>query len=982
MNGTKNITSAAVSCDFPPSQSLSPVSAQQPLPAYLLASEREFYGSYPWSLNAYPTVASILKHLRKELNGVDETLAPWQLAERSTNIFLLACALTNEIDDYLVGRRYDFSKLVAVPFGAVAVRMTNRLLAYAQRVREWRLRDLSSWNDRWLNALDDYLQVFVVAESAPVEVLSCAQKGLTALLDANLPADLKGRRLRNPAFFHVRDLTHVDVLKLGHKFVAAYPDRKQPIVLVGLRTAGSYFGPLLRAFLRKSGYQDVELRTLRPRSPISWKERACIAGCARARMMAVVLDEPPCSGGSTCEIAKMLHKAGFAKDKIVGLFPVHSLFRDWKKGWGELLDSGMRTLTLEPEEWFKQELLKPDTSEEVVKEYFRARGYVSAKLVSSENAEGFNAQLRYSSDEKMHTRLKRVYEFQLSTQNGQLETRYVFAKSVGWGWLGYRAFLAGERLQKFLPPVLGLRNGILYTEWLSPVDGDVKDFSSNDGRVETVASYVARRVRLLRLSEDPAPDLARDNLHKGYEELADLLGRAYGSSAAAALKRPRIRHEVSRQKYPAPTLVDGKMWRREWICGTSSLLKTDFEHHAMGKRKLEMTDPAYDLAEGILHFNLAENEERRLITRYVEETGDKDVTDRLFIHKLLAGTWSMVNVLLNLKDPQLRHRRQEFNQQYLDAWEFLTIQTARRCGGLCVRPGCPRWHSPLIVLDVDGVLDRNVFGSFPSSTAAGLMAVSLLHSHGLAVALGSARSLQEVKEYCRCYGFLGGVAEYGSAIWDAVTEQEHVLTSPEALGQMEKLKTVLRALPGVFLNDAYQYSIRAYTFERDRTGPLPTLLISDLLGSLQLDRLRFHQTELDTAVIAKDIDKGTGLKALLLQAGVMREETVAVGDSEPDLDMFRAAGRSFAPSQIWCRDKAVKLGCQIAKRPYQRGLLEIARRIAHADGKRCERCDASERCWRKSDDLFVRLLEVADHGRIPLFFRSILDPMMLRAFVK
>ena len=47
-------------------------------------------------------------------------------------------------------------------------------------------------------------------------------------------------------------------------------------------------------------------------------------------------------------------------------------------------------------------------------------------------------------------------------------------------------------------------------------------------------------------------------------------------------------------------------------------------------------------------------------------------------------------------------------------------------------------------------------------------ALSLLHDHGFAIAVNTARSAAEVKEYCRTYGFAGGVAEYGSFLWDAV----------------------------------------------------------------------------------------------------------------------------------------------------------------------------------------------------------------------
>ncbi len=50
-------------------------------------------------------------------------------------------------------------------------------------------------------------------------------------------------------------------------------------------------------------------------------------------------------------------------------------------------------------------------------------------------------------------------------------------------------------------------------------------------------------------------------------------------------------------------------------------------------------------------------------------------------------------------------------------------------------------------------------------------ALSLLHDHGFAIAVNTARSVAEVKEYCSTYGFAGGVAEYGSFLWDAVRDR-------------------------------------------------------------------------------------------------------------------------------------------------------------------------------------------------------------------
>jgi len=52
-----------------------------------------------------------------------------------------------------------------------------------------------------------------------------------------------------------------------------------------------------------------------------------------------------------------------------------------------------------------------------------------------------------------------------------------------------------------------------------------------------------------------------------------------------------------------PTLIDGRMQRAEWVAGPQGLLKTDYEHHGMGKEELNVVDPAYDLADTILNLD-------------------------------------------------------------------------------------------------------------------------------------------------------------------------------------------------------------------------------------------------------------------------------------------------------------------------------------------------------------------------------------------
>jgi hydroxymethylpyrimidine pyrophosphatase-like HAD family hydrolase len=284
-----------------------------------------------------------------------------------------------------------------------------------------------------------------------------------------------------------------------------------------------------------------------------------------------------------------------------------------------------------------------------------------------------------------------------------------------------------------------------------------------------------------------------------------------------------------------------------------------------------------------------------------------------------------------------------------------------------------------MVLDVDGVLDRQIFG-FPSTTASGIHALSLLASHGFAVALNTARSVSQTQEYCRAYGFVGGVAEYGSYVSDAVSGREQVLVSPESCAELEELRRHVGEIPGVFVDERCRFILRCYTYARGTTIPLPESLIAGLIEKLELGRVQLHQTYSDSTVIAREVNKGAGLRALLALAGYPDLKTFAVGDSEPDLPMFRAATRCFAPAQVGCPQPARALGCTIAAEPYQSGLLEIARRVVHPNGGTCPRCRMEPSEPAPGDELFLRMLRTADLGSVRLLARSLADPRAIRVF--
>src|SRR5260370_34967596 len=86
--------------------------------------------------------------------------------------------------------------------------------------------------------------------------------------------------------------------------------------------------------------------------------------------------------------------------------------------------------------------------------------------------------------------------------------------------------------------------------------------------------------------------------------------------------------------------------------------------------------------------------------------------------------------------------------------------------------------------------------------------------------------------------------------------------------QLEEARRAIRKIPGIFLNEDYQYSLRAFTYQDGRTMPLPRLMAQDLVAGLQLDLLQIHHTGLDTAITSQKTAKGKGLRALLSTPGL------------------------------------------------------------------------------------------------------------------
>ena len=939
----------------------------------VLPAELDFYEGYDWSLNPHLLVREAVEYLGDELTILPFAQRDWRVNEVVTNVYLLSCGLLNCVDEYLRGPGLQLpSRLAGMRAGR-----TVRWMAENLPVNRWPRRRayLGRWRERWLTALNDFLSVAIVSNTPdPGSFAECRAK-LVALLKSPLPSDLQVMHIGVPSPFRRLDLTHHDVMALGECYAQRFPDRSQAILLVGLRTSGSYFTPLLRALFVARGYETVSSLTLTPsKGPGRWERKQLKRYAARG-YTAVIVDDPPHTGGAIYTALEIARRAGFNNGKMRVLVPTHPARRHLFK----TLPSDL-VVSLEPEQWHKHKLLTLENVQSRMVEYFGNQNFSRIEVATSDRSEEMNARLQANDSDERGARLKRIFEVRLETPQGEKQTRYVLAKSVGWGWLGYHAFLAGQSLSGFVPAILGLRDGILYMEWIPNSGINQDSLGKAKAHIETAASYIAARTRHLSFEAASADTVESSRQNNGAQLLRNALSNAYGTFPVNILTQSRLGRLLRYQHCPLPTFIDGNMQSNEWIVAWGGLIKTDYEHHGLGKEELNVVDPAYDLADTILHWKLSVEEERRLIRRYVEESGDIGVEQRLLFNKLLAGLWAMKRAHDQLFGKAATVGRQQvFHRQFMAAWDFLTVQAARYCGRQCHPKKAPRWRSPLVLTDIDGVLDRRLFG-FPTTTAAGIEALSLLHAKDFSVAVNTARSVSEVKAYCEAYSLAGGIAEHGSYAWDAVNQRGRILISSQAVAQLVELKKHLQQIPGVFLDDRHQYSIRAFTYKDKPRGlkekmvkfirsssvgdavvaPLSTLLVRHLITELQLDRLSFHQTMIDTTIVAKDVNKGTGLIALRDWVLDETAETIAIGDQEPDLLMFRAATRSFAPANIGCAREARLVGCQIAGQSYQRGLLEIARTLTKLDARSCERPSDGTTAPECSRDLFMDILKAAD----------------------
>jgi hydroxymethylpyrimidine pyrophosphatase-like HAD family hydrolase len=537
-----------------------------------------------------------------------------------------------------------------------------------------------------------------------------------------------------------------------------------------------------------------------------------------------------------------------------------------------------------------------------------------------------------------------------------------YAEGVGLGYFGRHEASVAAALERYVPVAHGVRNGFLFRDWLPEERRWTASELRRDGDAfsEAVVRYVDVRRRTLALDDDVT--LRLPGRQAAWEQVAVLLGQVFGP--ARQLVRP-LTHRAAKRltRVERPSVTDGCTRPDRWFrTDDGELRKVEFQQRASSNVGIQCCDAVFDLAEAAA--GAEESGEPDLADRlrrdYESLTGEPIEDERWLLYRLLHHLSRYRDALAEAAADQGTWERSLSRALALErimADVQRTYVADRYLGELA-----PRDEGPLCAIDVDGVLESR-WSVFPALAPAGALALRSLSVHGYRAVLVTGRSLEEVRERCEAYRLPGGVAEYGSVVYDHLTGRTYSLLGPDEASALDLLRDALARLDGVHLDAAHVHSVRAHTLSSEGArSALPAQTIAAALSAAGLDgRVRVVSGDLQTDFVAAGVDKGRGLLALAerLDGPASRPDVaLAVGDTAADLPMLALARRSFAPANAAAE---VRSQVQLLRSSYQSGLLEAVRYELGHWPRRCASCRPPRPRSRESA-LLLTILTALDGG--------------------
>lgn len=735
---------------------------------------------------------------------------------------------------------------------------------------------------RWeITRLRNLLRVIAIGAADGDAQLENISERISAYVDA-LPAALRDAIARIPSSFRSFDQHPADFRRLVTRFAETHTDFARPIVVVGVRTSGVYVAPFVAAYLRQAGFTDVLMLTARSEQPLYVDDAVVLREMAKRDALVVITDDPPSSGYALDSVARSFESYGVGQDSIHLLLAVLDVLPD-------RLTPYESTILLY-DEWSIHTRLSANAVRLALESFLAPVVVKECVIVELPRSVG-----------RSHQQARVVATVEDGYGTHELT---VLAEGTGLGYFGDHDRVISEGLGGMPPDVLGVSDGILYREWL-PED------AIHTPNISDVVSYIARRSEVFREPVDRSLDAAGSQ--PVWEVASEQLSRVYGKywPLARLLFVDRLVKRLVRSKHLA--VPDGAMQTQRWFTVNGNVRKVDVSARTFGNLDLMTYDPAYDAVSfAVDHGNNAE-EIRDEYSRRVEPLSDEK--------------WLLYE-LVRLWDD----RRLDVVDRY-EVAEGRGKAMRRYLSNALLRDVRPNTEGPLVALDVDGVIETEVFG-FKSPTPSSVMAIRALILHGYQPVVVTGRCVDDVQQLRQFFRLSGGVAEYGSALVLSDGSVQPVVDD-EHIGRLQRLRELLQHADGVHVDERYQFSVRASSLGNG--GRLQALdeSIADVID----DGFTSVTGNLQTDVIHSEVNKGNGTMRLVNALHADRI-VLAVGDTDADVSLFEVAERGATPAH---GSKLLKsVADSKARAPYQVGLAEIVSKlIGHRPGT-CKACSVAD----------------------------------------
>ncbi len=751
---------------------------------------------------------------------------------------------------------------------------------------------------RWTRDLADATDELAALVLDPAPLPSALYRRLVRLVERFDAAPVLRRTLgsavrRPPSCFCSFDQYPADLAELARRFDAARPlPAGLPLLVVGVRTSGSYLGPLLAAALRRAGHRAVTGCTVRPGQAVLPGRERELARLLAAGGQALVVDDPPVTGRSLAEVAAGLCGQGFPVDAVSVLVAVER----------EAPSLGpYRVVALARPDWEVDRLTSSDAVRALVREAVPGAADWPRLEVGPAGSPGRG--------------LHRTVPVTGHPADGPPVPLRV--ETVGLGHLGRRAAEYAALLPGLVPEVRYLENGLMIRQEV-PAVAPVRALDA--------ARYVAARQRALAVGADRSARL----VGRGpvWEEAGRLFAPLFGRGAVVL--RPLLADPVARALTRAarPYVVDGRTGADRWTGRDGRWVKTDWAEGAFSHLDLACYDPAWDLAGLAVCPPPATDTDTGADADAGYGAEVRSAYERLTGERIDPAHWCLARLV------QVRHG---VSERPLGRWE------RRRASARAVQeflaevylsdlPAAPTGAdgpgAGWCVLDLDGVLETDPLG-FPASSPLGMLALRALRAHGFRPLPATGRSLPEVQDRCRAYGLAGGVAEYGAVL--------HLPGRPP-LPLADRDGSEVRALAGesdgLVVDPLARWTARvSHRHPGGRYTGLDRRTADRIAAATGTGVVRGEQ---QTDFLPPGVGKAAGVRALLAELGDPGAVPVfAAGDGPADRELLRWARLGAAPAHAAPEAKAV---ARVGGSCYQAGLAEaVAVLLGHRPGG-CARC--------------------------------------------